>query len=219
MERGVREQSDLPGLPGAPEETDNPSTMNPTLSGNPATPGSSVEPSPPGGPDASHPTAKELAAVAKEQLQTAGEEIKDTAQEAFQAAKDAGEDLLVTQKQQLVEKLQAYKGALQAARGSLEQDEMKLLAVPADRAIRALDRAGTYLSNCDGQRLLHDAATLARRRPEWFFGMLFVAGLAGGRFLKAATPKGPAGHPSRNPSEPAASLPAAVGRTNLTTLP
>jgi hypothetical protein len=200
--------------------TDYAITMNPIVSGN-AGPRESTLDHLPRAPEGTPQSAtKELAAAAKEQLKTASAEIKDTAQEAFQAAKGAGEDLFATQKHQLAGKLHAYRDALQAARGSLDQDDVKLLASPADRAIRALDRAETYLSNCDGKRLLGDAADLARRRPEWFFGALFLAGLAGGRFLKAATPKASGAPSAPNPSRAASAASGSFDpHSNLTTLP
>jgi hypothetical protein len=130
----------------------------------------------------------ELKDVAKQQLHEATEGVKEQAHEAIETAKQTGKDLFDSQKGRLVEKLGGYCSALGAARESFDRDDLKRLAEPADRAIDAMQRLQQYLRNSNGERIFRDAGQLARRRPEWVFGALFVAGLACGRFLKAAAP-------------------------------
>lgn len=178
-------------------------------------------------PGATTPTVADSASAAKEQLKEATSTIKEGAMEALESAKQAGEDLFTTQKRNFVEKIEKYRSALTEARQSLDRDEVNMLVGPVDKATDILERAGRYLQNCDRGKFLRDAGDLARRKPEWVFGALFVAGLAGGRFLKAAAPKTPAA-PARTSTPPvapsaASSLPsypsASPPATSPTTIP
>lgn len=137
--------------------------------------------------------------LAKESLREATDALKSGAGETLQAARQAGDDFLSDQKKRLAEKFDEYTAALKAASGSLEQEEANPLTAPARRAAQGLEQAASYLRETSREDALHDLAELARKKPEWIFGALFVTGLATARFLKAS--------PSRRSSVRAATMP------------
>jgi hypothetical protein len=198
-------------MPRARDHADLFPFMNPNpipTSAGPAT----LAPPPARNPGPDSPPA-ELKEVAMQQLHEASEGVKEQAHEAIESAKQTGKDLFESQKGRLAEKLGGYCSALGAARESFDRDDLKLLAEPADRAIDAMKRLQGYLRTSSGERIFRDAGQLARRRPEWVFGALFVAGLACGRFLKAAAPndgrhvaegEAPPSSPAPGTSHPAA---------------
>lgn len=53
-----------------------------------------------------------------------------------------------------------------------------------------MERAAGYLRGHSPADFLDDLGSLARRKPEIFFGTMFVAGLASVRFLKASAREG-----------------------------
>jgi gas vesicle protein len=126
--------------------------------------------------------------------QTAGEQarqvasgLRESGEEALQAAKETGSSLVSQQKEKIAAKLDEYTSAVKAACETLKSDHDNLLAGPAERASRQLERAAGYLRNKEPMDLLDDLGAYARRRPEIVYGGLFAAGLAAVRFLKASS--------------------------------
>lgn len=126
--------------------------------------------------------------AAKEQLGQTGTDLKHGAQEALHAAKEAGTDFVIDQKKRLTARIDEFTDAMRAASESLKVDASNPLAGPAEKASRQLERAADYLRHHSPGDFLDDLGTLARRRPEVFFGGLFILGLATARFLKASAP-------------------------------
>lgn len=136
---------------------------------------------------------KEAVPAAKETIREATEAFKSGATETLQTARQTGEDYLADQKLRLASKLDEYTTALDAACESLQKEDQNPLAGPARRAARGLEQAASYLRETSRTDVLHDLGDLARKRPEWFYGAIFVAGLATARFLKALPPRASAG--------------------------
>jgi hypothetical protein len=143
----------------------------------------------PPGNTATPPPKEQPPPPAKDSLREATETLKSGASETLQSAKQAGDDFLAEQKKRLASKLDEYTAALDAACESLQQDEQNPLAGPAKRAARRMEQAANYLRDTSRESALQDLGDLARRKPEWVFGALFVAGLATARFLKASPPR------------------------------
>ncbi len=148
---------------------------------------------------------------AGEQVRHVASEIREGGEEAIQAAKIAGVDLVSRQKEKVAAKIDEYTSAVKAACDSLKGDEKNPLSAPAEKASKQLERAAQYLRSKEPQDLLDDLGELARRRPEFVYGALFVAGLATVRFLKAST-RGRR-NPGLNRALPASSLPPVVYQT------
>lgn len=130
----------------------------------------------------------EVKTAAKDQLVQTGADLKHGAQDALHAAKEAGADFVSDQKSKLAAKIDEFTHAVKAASVSLKEDASNPLAGPAEKASQHLERAANYLRDNRAADFLDDLGSLARRRPEVFFGGLFILGLAAARFLKASAP-------------------------------
>jgi hypothetical protein len=60
-------------------------------------------------------------------------------------------------------------------------------AALATRGADALERAGSYLTSADGERLIVDLETVARERPWAVAAAALAAGFAGSRLLKSSS--------------------------------
>lgn len=114
-------------------------------------------------------------------------DLKQSANEALQSAKSAGSEFVSKQKEKLAARIDEYTDAVRSASQNLQADEKNPLAAPADKASQQLHRVAEYLRSKDPGDLIDDIGAFARRRPELFYGTLFVAGLAAVRFLKASS--------------------------------
>jgi hypothetical protein len=121
----------------------------------------------------------EKAAHGKERLKEQGAQLVNRLEER-------GASMLEEQKQAICEEIHHYSTALRRAAESLHEDADERVATAADRIADELEAASEYLDNRRVSAIYHDAEEFARRRPEWVFGGLFLAGLAFGRFLKAS---------------------------------
>ncbi len=130
----------------------------------------------------------EVKAAAKDQVVQTATDLKHGAEDALHAAKEAGTDFVTDQKGKLASKIDEFTHAVKAASESLKGDACNPLAGPAEKASQHLERAANYLRDSSPGDFIQDLGGLARRRPEVFFGGLFILGLASARFLKASTP-------------------------------
>jgi gas vesicle protein len=121
------------------------------------------------------------------QVKQVADDLKAGGAEAVQAAKSAGSGFVHDQQEKIACRLDEYTEAVKAACESLKSDASNPLAGPAQTASRQLERAAGYLHQKDPSELLDDLGSFARKRPEIFFGTMFVAGLAAVRFLKASS--------------------------------
>lgn len=129
----------------------------------------------------------------------AREAASQTAQQAKQQAgqlaaqlKEKGASLVDQQKGRAADLIGDCVAATRRAAQKLHDENDHNLAGYADAFAEGLESTGRYLREKDARRLVDDAADLARRRPEWVLGGMFVAGLALARFLKASRPEGAA---------------------------
>lgn len=114
------------------------------------------------------------------------ERLKEQGADAVHRMQARGTEMLDEQKSRLCEEIHHYSSALRRAAESLHEDDDERVATAADRMADELEGASDYLEKTPVSRIYCDAEDLARRRPEWVFGGLFLAGLAVGRFLKAS---------------------------------
>jgi hypothetical protein len=149
--------------------------------------------------------------AAREQSSVAMDQIKRTAQSALQNAQEAGQSFVHDQKDSIANRLSDYAKAAHTVSEKLRAEGDNILANPAEKAAGSLDRISGYLREKQPLELLDDLESLARRKPELFFGGLFVAGFAAARFFKASRRQSSAAQsPSRAQNEPWTSAGAAT---------
>ncbi len=140
--------------------------------------------------EAGKQAVKDRVEDAKAQAQeVASKTSADVKAGAQQAAAEAGgylEKVVREQKGTLADTVDEYRDAARAAVDKLTDEEHSVAAQKIDRAADQLDRVSTFLRDTQPQDLLAEAGHLARRRPEYVFGGLFLAGLGLARFLKAS---------------------------------
>ena len=142
--------------------------------------------------DAARRTAQETAGQLKDAAQGATEQARQAAVNLTQQAREKGTAFLDQQRQRAAEVVGDCVAATRRAAQKLHDENDHNLAGYADAVAERMDSVGRYLREQDSGRMIHDAADLARRRPEWVLGGAFVAGLAIARFLKATRPEGAA---------------------------
>jgi len=162
--------------------------MNPATLIRQASPPRAPQPTASPTPDLETGGFGDMKTAAKDQVVQTGTDLKHGAQDALHAAKEAGTDFVCDQKGKLAAKIDEFTHAVKAASESLKEDASNPLAGPAEKASQHLERAANYLRDKSPGDFLDDLGNLARRRPEVFFGGLFILGLASARFLKASAP-------------------------------
>jgi len=124
--------------------------------------------------------------------------LADKATEAAEQARRQGEKAIHEQKSKVSENVSRYSSVVRGVAEKFREEENTQIAGYADQMADQLDRLAGYLSWRDMNGLLNDAQDMARRRPDVFYGGMFVAGLALSRFLKASRPE----HRGRDHREP-----------------
>ncbi len=137
--------------------------------------------------------ARDAQAKAGEKLnetkRQAGEAVEQVKTQAANAARDArakGERMLEEQKTRVAGEVAVYADAARRAADKLSDDSDSNLAGYVSSAADYLDRFGRRIDERGVGELIDDVRSLARRRPEIFYGGMFVAGLAAARFLKSS---------------------------------
>ena len=120
-------------------------------------------------------TAQEVADRVTEQVKQTSDKIKEQSQ-----------GFLNEQKARVGAEIHTYSAAARRAAERLKDESDTNLAQYVSTAADRLDRLGSRIQERDLGELVDDVEDIARRRPEVFFGGLFVAGLAAARFLKAS---------------------------------
>lgn len=134
----------------------------------------------------------------KDEAARASERLKDQGEAMLHRMEERGSEMLNEQKERLCGEIHHYSTALRRAAESLHEDQDERVASAADRIADELESAADYLDRRPISQIYRDAEDFARRRPEWVFGGLFLAGLAFGRFLKASSKNRLAEEPGAN---------------------
>jgi len=136
-----------------------------------------------GGADQS--ATERIKAAATETLQRTSETLKDSTTQAAERLQEQGATWASAQKERLGEGLSHVSQAFRQATDSLRRDNDHNVAACTQFVAEGTDRMSDYLRSGDMGRFRGDVERFARRRPEVFFGGMFLAGLAISRFLKA----------------------------------
>lgn len=127
----------------------------------------------------------EVSSEAREQVH----KLADKATEAAEQARRQGQKAVHEQKSKVSENVSRYSSVVRGVAEKFREEENTQIAGYADQMADQLDRLAGYLSWRDINGLLDDTQDMARRRPDVFYGGMFVAGLALSRFLKASRPE------------------------------
>ncbi len=131
-------------------------------------------------------TMSETARRAEERVEKAAAQAGEKARQTARQAQDEGWQFMTRQKTRLSEHAAHYSHSTRAMAEKLREEDDANLAGYADSVAVQLDRAAGYLRERDLGGMLEDIEDTVRRRPEVFFGGMFIAGMAFARFLKAS---------------------------------
>ena len=115
-------------------------------------------------------------------LSEAGERVKEKAKEAGDKVKEQGRTFLNEQKDRVGSEIGTYSAAARRAAERLESESDTNLSSYVSSAADQLDRLATRVQERDLGELIDDVEEMARRRPEVFYGGMFVAGLVARAF-------------------------------------
>ena len=116
----------------------------------------------------------------------AGAQLKEQAGETTRRLKEQGRSIVAQQKDRVADEVSHFAAAAHEAANKLEQEDDRNVARYLHSAADQLDGVVHYLRDSDTGRVMDDLSRMARRRPEVFFGGMFIAGMAVARFLKAS---------------------------------
>ncbi len=156
--------------------------------------------------------AGDVAEKAKATAREAGERISQEASAGAEKLKQRGSEILEQQKSRVGSEVRTYSEALRRAAEKLEAKSDTNLAEYASSAADQIDRLGQRIEERSVGELVDDVEEIARRRPEVFFGGMFVAGLASARFLKASRRRREAQRPPGQPAPAAYRSPEPRGK-------
>ena len=130
--------------------------------------------------------SKQAAASVKQTARETKDRVMQQGSEAVHKLQDQAGAFAQERKTQLGERVHGYSSAVRRAADKLREEDDPNIAHYAETVADRLDQAADYVQASDIGTLLRDVETAARRRPEIFFGGMFIVGLALSRFLKAS---------------------------------
>jgi ElaB/YqjD/DUF883 family membrane-anchored ribosome-binding protein len=124
---------------------------------------------------------------AKERVQETAQQVGQKAQEVRGQAGERVRQELDTRSTQAGEQVSTTAEAIRRLGEQLREDGSHGVAKYADQVAERVERLGSYLSQSNADRVLHDVESFARRRP-WLvaFGGA-AAGFLASRFVKASS--------------------------------
>ena len=131
------------------------------------------------------PPVQRAKQAARETVQRTKESLKGAATSAVEEIQERGTSWIDRRRSRMADELAQFSDALGCATSSLSDRDALGIGEYADLAARGLQRTEQYLRSAELGTIRRDVERFARRRPEVFFGGLFLIGLAASRFLKA----------------------------------
>ncbi|MCW2954167.1 MAG: hypothetical protein JWQ48_3337 [Conexibacter sp.] len=112
---------------------------------------------------------------------------QDVQQQATQTTQARVREQVDVRSTQAGEQVSATARALRSTTEKLREEGQDGPARAAEQLAGRAERVGSYLSESDGERILHDAEEFGRRQPLAVIGLGLVAGMAASRLLKASS--------------------------------
>jgi hypothetical protein len=122
-----------------------------------------------------------------ETAQQGAEQVKDKAREGAEQARTRARDEVDRRSTQAGEQVSATADAIRQASSHLREQGQDGPARLVDQAAGHVERAGSWLQESDGDRILHDVEDFARRQPLAVVAAGVAAGFALSRLLKASS--------------------------------
>src|SRR4051794_8257183 len=132
-------------------------------------------------------TADSTADQARDKAQEVGTQAKEKAQEAAGQARDRVRSEVDRRSTEAGEQAGSTAQALRRASDQLRQDGNEPVARGIEQAADRVERAGTWLRESDGDRILRDAEDFGRRNPLAVVAGGIALGFAASRLLKASS--------------------------------
>ncbi len=130
--------------------------------------------------------AKDVAKDAKAQGQELAKETVAQAKQSLSQIREQTMTALSQAQDQVAEHGLSLAKSFGKTSEHLRGEDESELADLSEKVSAQVQRASDYLRAQDVSSLLHDAAQLARRRPELVLGGAVLLGMLGGRFLKSS---------------------------------
>ncbi|HEY7073756.1 MAG TPA: hypothetical protein VH418_00240 [Solirubrobacteraceae bacterium] len=124
---------------------------------------------------------------ARQTAQQGAEQVKDKAREGAEQARARARDEVDRRSTQAGEQVSATAGAIRQASSHLREQGQDGPARLVDQAAGHVERAGSWLQESDGDRILHDVEDFARRQPLVVVAGGIAVGFALSRLLKASS--------------------------------
>lgn len=134
-----------------------------------------------------HPPG-EVTHALRENLGELREQASEQATALAQGLRARGQNLVEEQKIRAAAEISNLGAAIRRAADKLHDQKSERLASYVDTAADSLDGVAQYVQEHDLNDLVREMEQFARRRPALIVGGVFLAGLAVGRFVKAAQP-------------------------------
>jgi ElaB/YqjD/DUF883 family membrane-anchored ribosome-binding protein len=126
-------------------------------------------------------------AQAKDKAQEVAGQAQEKAQEAAGQARDRVREQIDQRSTQAGEQVSGHAGDLRSVGDSLREQGKDQPAKLADQAADRLERAGSWLSESDADRILGDVEDFARKNPWAVMAGGLALGFAASRMLKASS--------------------------------
>jgi ElaB/YqjD/DUF883 family membrane-anchored ribosome-binding protein len=131
--------------------------------------------------------AKQVAERTGEAASQAADQAKEKAQGLASQAQDRIRSQVDERSTQAGEQVTTTAQDIRSVGEELRTQGKEGPAKVADQAAERIERAGTYLQESDGNRILSDVEDLGRRQPWLALAAGAALGLAAARFLKASS--------------------------------
>src|SRR5689334_4939704 len=119
--------------------------------------------------------------------QQGAEQVKDKAREGAQQARDRARDEVDRRSTDAGQQVSATADAIRQASSHLREQGQDGPARLVEQAAGHVERAGSWLQESDGDRILHDVEDFARRQPLVVVAGGIAVGFALSRLLKASS--------------------------------
>lgn len=114
-------------------------------------------------------------------------EVRDAAAQAVNQSKSFLSRQVDQRTTELGDRAATIAGELRHVSGQLRQSGIAPGADYTDRGAEVVENVARYLRGADGEQLIEDLESLARRQPWTFAAGALVAGFAASRFLKTSS--------------------------------
>jgi hypothetical protein len=122
-----------------------------------------------------------------DKAQEGAEQVKDKAREGAQQARDRARDEVDRRSTDAGRQVSATADAIRQASSHLREQGQDGPARLVEQAAGRVERAGSWLQESDGDRIMRDVEDFARRQPLVVVAGGLVAGFALSRLLKASS--------------------------------